>query len=108
MAHLLDKTMLIISQLYADEDAKKNYKDKAKRLFNECGCSMGAIFLAAAILGSIGYLLFLRFNIRTVISCSVIVFLTAITGKLIGISFARVRLFFLYKGLSKELHTKKD
>lgn len=104
MANQLDRTFLVISRLQADEEKKELYKEKANKYFNECGCSLGGIFLVAAFFGCGLYLVFFHHNMISLLKSIGVIFFTSILGKLSGIISARIKLYILLKRLSGKIN----
>jgi hypothetical protein len=96
----LDKAYFAISKLEIDEETKAGYKQKAKKYFNECGCSLSAFFFIAALAFSICYWLFFSKSFLPSWASILFIFSAAILGKLIGIGIGRIKLFVLVKKLS--------
>ena len=99
MKQLLSKTELAISRLQADEETRAGLSKRARRYFRECGCSMGAVFLLAALGTS---LLQWRYFVKTSMPSIwnvLFIIMGAIFGKLLGIAIGRLRLFILFKQL---------
>lgn len=96
----LNKTYFEISQLEVDEEIKAGYRQKAKKYFNECGCSLGAFFLISALAFSIFHWLFFSKLFLPALTNILFIFSAAIFGKLLGIGIGRIKLFVLFKKLS--------
>ena len=85
------------------------YVDRAKAYANECGCTMGGVFAMVSVGLLIAYYLFFDgFGAGNLIvnglTMATLVFSAGITGKLIGIGLARIRLALLYR----QLHTRYE
>src|SRR4030095_7346696 len=96
----LDKTYFAISNLDVEEDIKAGYRERAEKYFKECGCSMGALFVIAALAFSIFHWLFFSTTFLPSLTSILLVFSAAIFGKLLGIGIGRIKLFVLFKKLS--------
>jgi hypothetical protein len=106
---IMNITLLKIEHLLKelpDEELDKGYFfEKAKNLSNECGCFLAGVFLFISIVMFISYV-FLMNNINLLKACSIgllFIFFSAVTGKLLGIGIAKVRLLLLYKLLLKQM-----
>ena len=104
----MNKTPLKIEQLLKElpnEKLNKGYfLEKTKNLSNECGCFLAGVFLVISMVMLISYV-FLMNNINLLKTCSMgflFIFSSVVTGKLLGIGIAKVRLFLLYKLLLKQ------
>lgn len=98
------KIKLEISQLDTNENAI--YEKKINRWFYACGCESGAIFCSVAM---IIYSIFSLFNTHTwtwslVKNGIVILFLSGLAGKLVGLFLARLQLNTTIKDLSNKLY----
>jgi hypothetical protein len=94
----------ILDHIPNDRADKISYVEKIKKYRNECGCSMGAIFSTLSVVLALIYLvLFLnQVNaniIKTGIATVLCIFISGITGKLIGIGIARIKLVMLYRSI---------
>lgn len=104
----MNKTPLKIERLLKEFSYEKLdkgfYLEKSKNLSNECGCLLAGIFLVVSTIILISYI-FLISNINLLKTISIgllLVFLSAVIGKLLGIGIAKVRLLLLYKLLLKQ------
>src|SRR3989442_4638199 len=95
-----------------DEPERLRYVDEVKKYRNECGCAMGARFLAVAItIAAIDFFLapdLVSGVIRKVLLATLFIFTATITGKFTGIGIARIRLAFLYKALRAQYRAGED
>ena len=100
-ASLLARTDLLISRLRVDEETKVRHRERAEKYFSECGCTLGALFL----IGSVIFLIFDRFVFSSSYFSLLTGFLFAVSaaliGKLLGIGIGRLRLFVLFRKLSR-------
>ena len=101
MNNILDKTYTAITHLPVDEQVKENYRERASRYFNECGCSSGSFYLILSLIFSIIYTVY--FDQRFFLSVKGILIILGITvfGKLVGKGIARMKLFVLFNSLNK-------
>jgi hypothetical protein len=107
----MNKAALAIDQLFHSSPEAREwlgpYMKRIETYSHECGCSMGASFLVAA-LGLVLVHCFLakdscRTNMFTdALRGIVFVFFASVAGKLLGILLARVRLALLYRYLITE------
>lgn len=81
--------------------------EKIRKYRTECGCSMGAKFLVAAIVAVVLYLVIFNHGQRNLIwngvFCLSFIFISAGLGKLTGIGIARLRLGILLRSAYKKL-----
>jgi hypothetical protein len=95
-----------------DEPERLRYVDAVKKYRNECGCAMGARFLAAAIaIAAIDFFLWPDFSIgvvKKILWAALLIFTSTIAGKFAGIGLARIRLALLYKSLRAQYKAKED
>ena len=88
-----------------DREFLHDYVRRAKTYHNECGCAMSGIFLVGASLFLVLDFLWLRGPIHgggplfQLFAGVVFIFGSAVTGKLIGVGIARIRLALLYRDL---------
>lgn len=80
-----------------------NYYSLAKQLNDECGCSLGAFFLFATLIGVSSYALLVpqSISLRMALISVLLVFVFGILGKMFGLTIAWVRLLLLYRTLTK-------
>ena len=82
------------------------WKRRLERHRTDCGCRIGlmvmlavtAIWMACPVLGSAG-----RFGQRSIATGLVVMFVSGLVGKLIGLALARVRFHFTVRSLRQEL-----
>lgn len=90
-----------------DEIDRDLYASKINEYSNECGCSMGAVFLFGAIVIFI-CLFFINTGWRNghlfkyIWQRLLFIFLSATVGKIFGIGIARIKLVMLYYSLTKK------
>jgi hypothetical protein len=81
------------------------WKRRLERHRTDCGCRIGlmvmlavtAIWMAYPVLGSAG-----RFGQRSIATGLVVMFVSGLTGKLIGLALARVRFHWTVRSLRQE------
>ena len=94
----------LLNSFPTDREERSRYLENAKQYSTECGCSLGAKFLATSF-GVFMIYVFLSndFGIASLVKYillgTVFVFTSGIAGKLIGIGVARIKLVLLYRDL---------
>lgn len=88
----------------SEREELRPYAEKARAYRNECGCSMGAAFLAASIVILVIRSAVFHFAVNgrwfmAIVHAIVLMLGAAILGKLVGIAAARIRLLLLYRDL---------
>lgn len=87
-----------------DREEILHHADNMRKYSSECGCSLGALFLAASLAAYALYLFFWDLSAahlpRDILWGMLFIFVSSIVGKLIGIGIARIRLALLYRYLS--------
>ena len=74
------------------------YQDKMSKYRDDCGCALGGVFLIVSFVCYGGYVVSLHiYTFRSLFIGIAVVFASAISGKMIGIAIARVRLKMLQK-----------
>jgi FtsH-binding integral membrane protein len=109
----MNKASLRIEQLLESFPREREeilvYVNRTKKYANECGCSLGATFLATATGVVIVYAFYFnRFGVsgigRIILWGIPFVLAASIVGKLIGIGVARIRLVLLYRHVIAKYH----
>lgn len=78
------------------------YQRKIDKYRKDCGCALGGVFLVTATLLYTVYVITSRsYNLHAVLVGFGVVFASAVSGKLIGIGIARIKLIFLCKLIEK-------
>lgn len=108
MGKLNDVEKMLLHSLPEGSEEKVRLVTKIRKYRNECGCSMGARFLVAATLATILYWVVLNEGGQVNIlwrglASLLFIFLSAVIGKLTGLSIARFRLCILLKSAHKKL-----
>ena len=104
----MSRTESVLDQLLRSRPDERErflpYVQRAKALHGECGCSLGGAFALTALLALVVDRL--RFGvvlqgglIRSLLLGAALVFAAGLTGKLIGVGVARLRLALLYRHL---------
>jgi hypothetical protein len=89
-----------------EHDTLRGYVARAKAYRSECGCATGGAFTVAAIVGLLFYAFAYRgFRIEHWLADTVLALIgvvgAAVTGKLAGVGFARLRLALLGRELRR-------
>ena len=96
-----------------NELSKAYYQEKIEKYKGECGCKMGTIFSALALLVLLGYEINLIFVNPAILGEFIylfkiniygigFIFISTGMGKLIGIAIARIKLKRIYKSLQTD------
>lgn len=99
--------LLALDQLFRalpeERERLSPYLKRAQAFSSECGCSLGGAFLTVALAGIVVYAIAGGFAgaapLRAVLLTVAFLFAAGITGKLIGIAVARIRLVLLCREL---------
>ena len=87
-----------------DDPRRGELRARIAALANDCGCTMGGIFLVAATVPAVGYLVLGgRLGIGQIAAAIGFVLLASFVGKGIGLGIARVRLLWLRRALTARL-----
>lgn len=79
-------------------------RSRIASLANECGCTMGGTFFAAAVAVSVTYFLIAGApDLGSGLLAIGFVFVASVVGKLVGLSVARIRLLWLRRVLTARL-----
>ena len=108
MLKMATRTFEAIGQFDASESEKLSYKARADKYNSSCGCPTGGAFLTAGILGCIPYWIYFPHNFTTFLKAIIGVLLLAFLGKMTGLLSAYIRLFLLYKTVSKKLNQQNN
>jgi hypothetical protein len=89
------------------------YAERAKTYRDDCGCSMGSVFLAGALVVLTVRGLFCTSPVQghwpaAFVRCAGIVFVAGVVGKAAGIGLARVRLGLLNRQLRRRFEFNED
>lgn len=95
--------------LPAERENLRPYVGRAKSYRNDCGCTMGGIFVVGTLALLILYgLVFRGFDVQhwllDMISAAACLLGAALIGKMIGIGLARIRLMLLGRDLRTRYH----
>jgi hypothetical protein len=75
----------------------------------ECGCTMGGIFLAIALVAALLHFLIRGgLGLQSGLAAGGLIFLASITGKLVGLGAARIRMVRLRRMLTARLTAAED
>lgn len=76
-------------------------RSRIARLASECGCTMGGIFLAAAMAAAVAYFVITAaLDFGSMLLAIGFVFGASVVGKFVGLGVARIRLLLLRRALS--------
>ncbi|SRR5258708_382755 len=103
------KESIVLTIQELDTTALTSWQTRLNKLYHECGCSLGATFLLAALA------IYLFFAIPTphfsfalflgkLILGIIIVFISGTAGKFLGVGIARIRFKTACKHLLNQLH----
>ncbi len=104
------KTQSILETLEVKD--RSYYMDKIKKYRNECGCSMGGVF---TIIAALFYVLYIYLAIndfslfmvaKTIFFGIVTILIAGLSGKIIGIFVARIKLLLLFHSLNSNFNKK--
>jgi hypothetical protein len=106
MNRALDEVFAAIARMAGDDGEKSRLRERARRYHRACGCGLSGAFLTVAILASmIGLVLAEPFRWSLIPLCLAGIFAAGLTGKAIGIGWAKVRLGFLRRSLVRRIAT---
>lgn len=105
MKRLLREVERLVNALPDGAPEKDFYSRRVRALGRACGCKTGALFLLVACVAYPAYvLLFIHNAWETIVSVTarglLIAVSSALLGKLVGLTWARFQLVFLYRKLS--------
>jgi hypothetical protein len=88
----------------SEREELRPYVAKARAYRNECGCSMGAAFFSASVVILVIRSAVFHFAVNgrwfmAIVHAILFTLGAAISGKLVGIGVARIRLLLLYRDL---------
>jgi len=94
----------IAAQLPESDPRIVEIRSRMASLANECGCTMGGTFFAAAVALAVTYFLIAgRPDLGSGLLAIGFVFVASVVGKLVGLSVARIRLLWLRRVLTARL-----
>jgi hypothetical protein len=97
----------LLARLPADDPERATLQARAVAYSAECGCKLGATFLAGALVLAVVYLALAGPGLLTCGVALAFVFIATIVGKLIGLLVASVKLSFLRWSLSRRLRSER-
>lgn len=99
---------VLLARLPADDPNRTALWSRAKTYSQDCGCKMGAAFLAGALVIALMYFIFVAgITPWTGIAGIAFVFLAAILGKTAGLALASLKLMLLRRSISRKLQAEK-
>lgn len=112
MRKLNYREKMLLDNLPDESEEKMLLAEKIRKYRTECGCSMGAKFLSAAIVAVVLYFVIFSHGQKSLmwngVFCLLFIFISAGLGKLTGIGIARLRLGILlrsYKNRERRINT---
>jgi hypothetical protein len=94
----------LLAQLPSDDPEKPSLEARAVEYARDCGCTLGALFLTAAMLLAVLYLLVWGgLDVRTGSASIAFVLVAASVGKLAGLLLAALRLRLLGRSIARRL-----
>jgi hypothetical protein len=101
---LADSVDALARRLPDDDPRRGEFRARIAALANDCGCTMGGIFLVAATVLAIGYfVLGGRLGIGQIAIAIGFALLASFVGKGVGLGIARLRLLWLRRALTARL-----
>ena len=93
----------LIARIPADDPAHRRARDRARSYAQDCGCSMGGIFMAAAIaVAVLQWIVSPGLEPVRALYALGFVMAAAVAGKAAGLTLARLRLSLLQRSLASE------
>ncbi len=94
----------LLAQLPTDDPEKSSLQARAVEYGRDCGCSLGGLFLTAAVVIAALYVVaWGGLDLRTGLAGVAFVFVAASVGKLAGLLLAAVRLRLLGRSIERRL-----
>ena len=91
------------------EPTVEELRARLASLAAECGCTMGGVFLGIALVAAILYFLVTGApGLQSGLAALGLIFLASVTGKLVGIGAARIRMARLRRMLTARLSTTES
>jgi hypothetical protein len=104
LKHTTHAVDTLLARLPAEHPEKAALQARAVEYSQECGCTMGAAFLAGALLLALIYLTAVGgFGFRTGVASATFVLVAALSGKLTGLLLATLKLMLLRRSISQKL-----
>ena len=98
----------LLAQLPSDDPEKPSLQARAVEYGRECGCSLGALFLTAAVvLAALYVVAWGGLDLRTGLASVAFVFVAASVGKLAGVLLAALRLKLLGRSIARRLDRQR-
>jgi hypothetical protein len=94
----------LVGQLALESSERLDVKARMARYNRECGCSLGGLFMVAALLAAPAYIVVTAdFSIGAAGAAIAFVFVSSLLGKALGLAVASVRLEMLRRSLSRRV-----
>lgn len=97
----------LLARLPADDPERATLQSRAAAYSTDCGCKVGATFMAGALVLAAVYLAFAGLGLETCGIGLAFVFVATMVGKLTGLLVASLRLAFLRRSLSRRLRSER-
>jgi hypothetical protein len=98
----------LLVQLASDDPEKPSLQARAVEYGRDCGCTLGALFLTAAVpLAALYVVAWAGLNLRTGLASVAFVFVAASVGKLTGLLLATLRLRLLGRSIARRLDRQR-
>jgi len=94
----------LVGQLALESSERSDVKARMARYNRECGCSLGGLFMVAALLAAPVYIVVTAdFSIGAAGAAIGFVLVSSLLGKALGLAVASVRLEMLQRSLSRRV-----
>lgn len=94
----------LAGQLALESSERSDLQARMARYNRECGCSLGGLFMVAALLAAIAYIVVTAdFSISAAGAGIALVIVSSLLGKSLGLAVASVRLELLRRSLSRRV-----
>ena len=97
----------LLARFLADDPERVAIQSRVSAYRRDCGCKIGASFLAGALLLVLVYFTLVgRLSLRTGIAAAVFIFVAALSGKTAGLALASLKLALLRRSISRKLRVQ--
>jgi hypothetical protein len=94
----------LVGQLALESSERSDVQARMARYNRECGCSLGGLFMVAALLAAFAYIVVSAdFSIGAAGAGIAFVIVSSLLGKALGLAVASVRLEMLRRSLSRRV-----
>lgn len=100
---LASRVDALTTRLPDSDPRKAELRSRIATLSNECGCQMGGVFLVAASVVAVAYLVTRSRSLTTVVLALGFVLLLSGVGKLAGLTLAWLRLLLIGRTVERRL-----